>query len=134
MPDYAKRVASLRDEDLVEIAFSNERDGFDPVFVAVARKEVSRRKIDGPTRGYGAQLPGKNEFSAALNVARNEISLNWTGHLLLMLSSIFFVPCLIAISVLFFTGYTRKAKDAVSAMCLGSALWMVFFIIAGVVT
>lgn len=133
MLDYAKRVASLRDEDLMEIAFSNERDGFDPVFVAVARKEVARRKIDGPTHEHGAELQRQKEISAALDAVKHKIPLKRTGALLFLLFSIFVVPCLIAAFVLFLRGYNKKSRDAISFIFVGFALWMVVFVLVDVV-
>ena len=130
MSDYAKRVASLRDEDLMEIAFSNEHDGFDPVFVAVARKEMSRRKIDESTQEHGAELQRQKEISAALDAVRSQIPLKRAGALMFLFFSVFIVPSLIAASVLLFRGYNRKARDALTFISIGFALWAVVFIIA----
>ena len=133
MSDYAKRVASLRDEDLMEIAFSNEHDGFAPVFVAVARKEMSRRKLDGPTQEHGAELQRQKEIRAALDAVKDKMPLKRIGALLFLFFSIFVVPSLIAAFVLFMRGYNKKAKDALSFIFIGLALWVVVIVIANVV-
>lgn len=110
MANYAERAARLRDEDLMEIAFSNERDGFDPVFIAVARKEVFRRKIDSPSQGHGAELQRQREVNAAIDAVKHKIPLKRVGTLLFLFLSILFIPCLIAAFSLFLRGYRKKQR------------------------
>lgn len=134
MANYAERAASLKDEDLIEIAFSTERDGFDPAFIAVAQKEVSRRKIDSPTQEYGAELQRQKELNAALDAVRHKIPLKRVGTLLFLFFSILILPCLIAAFALFLRGYTKKAKDALSVTLIGFPLWIAVIFIADMAT
>ncbi|KPF85581.1 hypothetical protein IP81_19505 [Novosphingobium sp. AAP83] len=133
MASYAERAASLRDEDLLEIAFSKERDGFDPVFIAVARKEVSRRKIDSPTQKYGSELQRQKELNAALDAVKHKTPLKRVGTLLFLFFSILVLPCLIVAFSLFLKGYNKKAKDALSVTLIGFPLWIAVIVIAGMV-
>ena len=130
MANYAERAARLRDEDLMEIAFLNERDGFDPVFIAVARKEVSRRKIDSPSQEHGAELQRQREVNAAIDAVKHKIPLKRVGTLLFLFLSIFVIPCLIAAFSLFLRGYSKKAKDALSVTLIGFPLWIAVIVIA----
>ena len=120
-------MSRARTEELIQIAFSDEDDGFLPDAIAAAKCEIERRDIN-PTNLNGLL----EDFEQIQSVEKNRKfeRLSNTGIALFFIFGPAFMWSISAALILGARGYSKKKSDALKTILIGFA----FYISFGVVT
>jgi hypothetical protein len=115
MVDYAQRMRTFRDEQLIEIANSLPADGFAPEAVSAARSELDARNI---SQADLDRLDGELQESRRRIAAEPHEPLSNGAWLLFMFLGLTNIG-LLAILAMLIAGKRQKVKDAIHAILVG---------------
>ena len=115
------KMAKFQEEDLVRIAFGDERDGFEGDYVEAARRELEQRGIS-PLRVENLKLESA-EIQFAEDAKQNE-PLGTFARALFFVFGAFWLAWL-ATAVLKYRGYEQKFRDAWRWIFYGFGLWAI---------
>lgn len=115
----AARMRRLQDEDLVQIANSEDADGFESDAIAAARAELQRRGLGEEAVGA---LHAQGEQRAAHEEAQKDAPLSWPARIAFMLFGFTLIGLFFAVAQRHL-GYPRKSADAFRWTLFGLGFW-----------
>lgn len=122
-PDFEAKMAKMQNEQLVEIAFSSDKEGFDPEAIAAAKAEIEKRNL--PIEEFSRL----EEQAVQQSEVQSNIPYEPLPRSRWILIAIFSPISLIFLLVFVYLnyssrGYKQKATDSLKATALGYACYI----------